>query len=67
MPALLETARRYAVEGADPFTGEVDAMVFKGRTRAEPAARPAVAVPPFLKKVIRFRAEQAGGEREKQK
>jgi hypothetical protein len=35
-------------------------MVFKGRTRAEPVTRPAFAIPPFLKRVIRFRAERAG-------
>jgi hypothetical protein len=42
-------------------------MVLKDRTRAEPATRPAVAIPPLLKRVIRFRAERAGREREKQK
>ena len=42
-------------------------MVLKGRTRVEPVTRPAFAIPPFLKRVIRFRAERAGREREKQK
>jgi hypothetical protein len=66
-PALIEAANRYAVEGADPFTGKVNAMDFKGGMHAKPAARSALAIPPPLKRAIRFSAERAGREREKQK
>ena len=61
------TVLKNVIPYADPFTGEADAMVFKGRTRAEPVTRPAFAISPFLERVIRFRAERAGREREKQK
>jgi len=55
-PALIQTARRHAVEGTDPFTREIDAVVFECRTSAEPIAGAAFSIPPFCERAAGFGA-----------